>query len=421
MFPGVHRLRRPSLRTALSLPFVLAALLVPSAVAQAASEPRSVQLDVPSLQGNVDASKAQFNGINRLTAWVRLPAGYDDQPDRQWPVLYLLHGWEDNSNAWLDPKKGSIDTVLPKDFDGIVVMPEGARGWFVNWYADKGNPGQQWGNYLLDEVVPFMEQQFRIAPGRANHAIGGLSMGGYGAVQAVGALPSYFGHAISFSGLLDNQDLAFTNLLNIAQLGWHPGYDSIFGPSTSAYAASLNPKRNPARFAGSRMTLVYGTPPVSVLWSLDVRPRGLAILEIGAQGQARQLVSALKGSGASVFTNNRNNGTHDWPWWRKDLADAVARGLFADPPVTSTAKAKVWTYTTMNQHGNAWGLGYQFPSRPTSEVKFVRRGVLLEGFGRGTVRIAGGAADADSSGAGTREDCTFTVQLPFQLAIPSGC
>lgn len=201
-------LARATARVARVAP-VLAALSLAPATANAASPSRDVQFDVPSLQGNIDVSRVQFNtNTTRLTAWVRLPAGYDEQPDRQWPVLYLLHGWEDNSSGWLDPKKGSIDTVLPADFPGIVVMPEGAKSWFINWASPTGNPGQKWGDYLLDEVVPFMEDHLRIAPGRANHAIGGLSMGGFGGLNALASLPSYFGHALSFSGLLDDQDLS---------------------------------------------------------------------------------------------------------------------------------------------------------------------------------------------------------------------
>lgn len=299
-------------------------------------------------------------------------------------------------------------------------MPEGGKNWFVNWADDNANPGNRWSDYLLEEVVPFMEEKLRILPGRANHAIGGLSMGGFGGLNATAALPSYFGHALSFSGLLDNQDVTFSQILGVAQIG-NPGYSSVFGWLVAPYAASLN-QRNKARdFRLSRLTVSYGTPAVSTLWSFDIRARGEATLEVGAQLQARQFVAAIGRNGAIVETRNINNGSHNWRLWRQLLADAVRRGLFRAPPVTETSQARVWEYDTMQMHGNAWGIGFQMQTKPTDNVELLRRGNLLIGRGSGTIRIAGGAADDDASGDGTRPDCTYTLQLPFAQVLPSGC
>lgn len=420
----MSQLLRPFARAASRIrraaPLVAVAALAATGSAQAASPARSAEFQLPSLQGNVDPKRVQFNGTDRLTAWVRFPAGYDDEPDREWPVLYLLHGWEDNSGAWLDPKKGGINTVLPADFPGLVVMPEGAKAWFINWADPNANPGNDWGDYLLEEVVPFMERELRIAPGRGNHAIGGLSMGGFGGMNAVAALPSYFGHGLSFSGLLDNQDVTFSQIIGVAQFG-NPGYSSVFGWLVGPYAGSVNPLRNAKEYAGSRLTVTYGTPAFATLFSLDIRARGLATLEIGAQLQARQFLDALKGKGAAVITNNRNNGSHDWRWWRQDLGDAVKRGLFEAPPIAQTSDATTWDYGTMASHGNAWGIGFRMATPPTAKVELFRRGATLTGRGRGIIRIAGGAADADASGGGTRADCTYTLPLPFTVQLPEGC
>lgn len=388
--------------------------------AQAASPARSVEFAVPSLKGNIEVRKVQFNGTTRLTAWVRLPAGYDDEPSRRWPVLYLLHGWEDNSSAWLDPKKGDLANVLPADFPGIVVMPEGAKAWFVNWADPARTPGNQWGNYLLDEVVPFMEANLRIAPGRANHAIGGLSMGGYGSLMASAALPTYFGNALSFSGLLDNQDLTFPPILALAQAG-RDGYTAVWGLPGSAYATSMNPLKNAREYALSRLYVGYGTPPVSTLWSLDIRARGEGTLEVGTNLQARRFLSALKQTSARVNAVNHPDTSHNWAGWKRQLVDAYRRGLWGAPPVSQTSSAQWWDYGTMNDHGNAWGFGYKLATRPRGQIELSRRGPILSGNGSGTITLSGGAADADSSGNGTRPACTFTVTLPFTRLLPLGC
>lgn len=391
-------------------------LAVPTG-AHAESAARSYQVDLPSEAGNVDPGKVTLNDTDKLTAWVRLPAGYDDQPERRWPVLYLLHGWEDNSDAWLYGRKGAINQILPADFPAIVVMPEGGKGWFINWHN-----GPRWGDYLFDEVVPAMERQLRILPGRGNHAIGGLSMGGFGAVHAVSAFPSYFGHAMSFSGLLDTQDLAMFGILGLAQFG-DGGYNAIFGGPFGAYASTLNPIKTARDFRGSRLSIYYGTPNPWVLLSLDIRARGLATLEIGAQGQAFQFLRALDQAGApDVFSVNRQRSSHDWPWWRIYLQDAVARGMFREPPIAGAADAKRWEYDTTAQHGNAWGIGYRFSSRPADRVSLIRRGQRLTVIGgSGSVELSGGAADWDASGNGTRTDCRFTVTPPAMVTLPDGC
>ncbi|MDO9355992.1 MAG: alpha/beta hydrolase family protein [Solirubrobacteraceae bacterium] len=407
-------------RTFGAIAFTVAVALSAPAGALAASPSRSVEYEVPSLKGNIDLKKVELNGTNKLTAWVRLPAGYDDQPDRRWPVLYLLHGWEDNSGGWLDPKKGDLNAVLPADFPGIVVMPDGGKEWFLNWADDTKNPGHRWGDYLLEEVLPLMESKLRILPGRGNHAIGGLSMGGYGALRATAALPSYFGHALAFSGLVDNQDASFNAMLTTAQLG-KAGYGPIWGPMFGPYADATNPVKNARDYRQSRLSVYYGTPSISVLWSLDLRIRAEALLEVGVQLQVGRFLSALKGQGGDVYSQNVPNGSHTWKWWKQQLANAVSRDLFKAPPVSTTADAKYWEYDTMSAHGNAWGLGYKMLAKPTKKMELLRANDQLEGRGVGTVTIAGGAADTDASGNGSNAECTFTVKLPFKKQLPPSC
>lgn len=100
----------------------------------------------------------------------------------------------------------------------------------------------------------------------------------------------------------------------------------------------------------------------------------------------------------------------------------MGRGLFTPPPIVSTADAKSWEYDTMSQHGNAWGIGYRLAAPPTSRVALVRRGQTLTGLGSAgaELRISGGAADWDATGAG-RPECTLDLKLPFSVQLPTGC
>ncbi|MEH3054501.1 MAG: alpha/beta hydrolase-fold protein, partial [Patulibacter minatonensis] len=169
-------------------------------------------IDLPS-NGNVDLVQSRLNRpATKLQANVLLPDGYDADTGKRWPVFYLLGGVGDNWNAWADKRKGNAQELL-KDFPGIVVMPESGRGYFVDWWRGNKRDGSSWETYYLTEVVPQIEARYRIAGGRANHAIGGPLDGWLRRHEPVGRVPSYFGNAISLSGLLDNQAPGSTTVL----------------------------------------------------------------------------------------------------------------------------------------------------------------------------------------------------------------
>jgi Enterochelin esterase and related enzymes len=111
---------------------------------------------------------------------VYTPAGYATSGAR-YPVFYLLHGAGDDDQAWLMAGRANfiLDNLIAagEAKPMIVVMPAGhtprAGGLF-------GPPGSR--DMFLDDfsndIVPYVEKNFRALPGRANRAIAGLSMGG---------------------------------------------------------------------------------------------------------------------------------------------------------------------------------------------------------------------------------------------------
>ena len=169
----------PILRLAVTAGLAVAALAIGSPVASAA---QVVTWTAPSKF--VDpAGPTPFNrppGVpprpNALRVNVYLPDGYDGH--HRFPVLWLLHGHGDAYDSWVNPKQGDFLRIA-KGFRAIVVMPEGAQGWYTDWWnGGRRTPG--WESYYLLELMPLIERRLRIMPGRANHAIAGLSMGGEG-------------------------------------------------------------------------------------------------------------------------------------------------------------------------------------------------------------------------------------------------
>jgi enterochelin esterase-like enzyme len=117
--------------------------------------------------------------------WVYTPPGYEKSSAR-YPVLYLLHGTGDVAASWIEAGNTNfiLDNLIAekKAVPMIVVMPYGhavPHGWpnQKSAYDAATNMGL-FQDYMLKEVTPWAESNLRIAPGRKNHAIAGLSMGG---------------------------------------------------------------------------------------------------------------------------------------------------------------------------------------------------------------------------------------------------
>ena len=130
---------------------------------------------------------------------VLLPLDYN-QPlakTKRYPVVYLLHGLTGHYNNWIEHTRL---TDYAAGYDFIIVMPEGNNGW----YTDSASaPSEKYESYILEELIPDVEQRFRASNAREGRAIAGLSMGGYGALKFAVKHPELFAFAASMSGALD--------------------------------------------------------------------------------------------------------------------------------------------------------------------------------------------------------------------------
>jgi putative tributyrin esterase len=102
---------------------------------------------------------------------------FPDDPNapRPWSVFYLLHGLSDDQSIWM--RRTSIERYVA-GWPLVVVMPDGGRGWYTNAVE-----GYAYEDDLLKDVVGLVDRSFPVKAERSGRAIGGLSMGGYGAVK----------------------------------------------------------------------------------------------------------------------------------------------------------------------------------------------------------------------------------------------
>ena len=113
--------------------------------------------------------------------YVYTPPQYDSEPGRRFPVLYLRHGSGDNEENWSDTGRAGVilDNLIAqgKAAPMIVVMPNGDTDG--SWAGGSSAEGiELLTQELLTDIIPMIDRTYRVAPGRENRAITGLSMGG---------------------------------------------------------------------------------------------------------------------------------------------------------------------------------------------------------------------------------------------------
>jgi len=137
---------------------------------------------------------------------------------RPWAVFYLLHGLSDDHTIWM--RRTSIERYAA-DLPLVVVMPDGGRGWYTN-----GLQGYAYEDDLIKDVVGLIDRTFPVKAERAGRAIGGLSMGGYGAVKLGLKHHEMFSSVTSHSGAVG----FLRSDLNKAKIA-SPEFPQIFGPA----------------------------------------------------------------------------------------------------------------------------------------------------------------------------------------------
>ncbi len=156
-------------------------------------------------------TSALLGGVEK-SYLVYLPAGYDANPDKLYPVLYLLHGAGDDHTGWRE--KGAMQLISDEHIASglalpmIIVMPDASgegggpdggstknRGYF-------NRPDWPYEDHFFAEFIPHIEKSYRIAADKGHRAVAGLSMGGGGSVGYAQRHPEMFSSACPMSGAL---------------------------------------------------------------------------------------------------------------------------------------------------------------------------------------------------------------------------
>ncbi|BDI28092.1 hypothetical protein CCAX7_001430 [Capsulimonas corticalis] len=256
-------------------------------------------------------------------AIVYTPPGYHSDVDkaRRYPVLYLLHGAPGSPNDWF--RYGRAPEVAERLVEQhrlspmIIVCPDGDGDGYMgdSEYIDapvspsgKG-PGKQVGTFVARDLPAWIDAHYRTIVSPSARILGGVSTGGYGAVNLALTHPGVFETVFSFSGYYDAAQSGWARPV----WGYHPTAESLNAQSPQDYVTGPRPE-----WAGIWMYLGDGR-----------NERG----PYAAEGDA----FAKKLHSAGIACDHvEMPGRHSWDLWRPQLRDALIRvngrlaGLGAD-------------------------------------------------------------------------------------------
>ncbi len=217
----------------------------------------------------------------------------DDPPLRRpWAVLYLLHGLSDDHTIW--SRRTSIERYV-QGWPLMVVMPDGGRGWYSNAIE-----GAAYEDDLIKEVVGLVDRTFPVKADRSGRAIGGLSMGGFGAVKLGLKHHDKFSSVHSHSGALG---------ILAADHSKEPELQTelrrIFGPNPLGGAED----------------------PFALVEKIDHGRLPALLLDCGTEDgllkQSRKFHEHLEKS-CIPHEYREFPGGHNWDYWDKHVQDALA-------------------------------------------------------------------------------------------------
>jgi S-formylglutathione hydrolase FrmB len=218
-----------------TLAVLAAAVLLPPRSARAAAG----QAVANAARGECFSIRSMVLG--RAVAYcVVLPPGYDTDKTRRYPVLYYFHGLGGNERMLLQSGGFNLieDLWLQNEMQPfLIVAPAGGSSFFI----DSRDGRVPYEKFLIGELLPEIERRFRVDARRESRGVGGISMGGYGALHLAFRHPELFGSASAHSAALIEKP-PMMNVGNSPEAGAFRIFGDVFGaPLDRAFWDRNNP------------------------------------------------------------------------------------------------------------------------------------------------------------------------------------
>jgi S-formylglutathione hydrolase FrmB len=314
---------------------------------------------------------------------ILLPAGYATQRERNYPVLYLLHGASGDQTSWTSSGQGEAEQLTAK-LPLIVVMPDaGPGGFYTDWFNNGAGGTPRWEDWHIKQLIPCVDHHYRTLAVRRERAVAGLSMGGFGAFTYASRHPDLFTAALSLSGAVDPTVAPSVIDAIPAAEGAPPG--SLWGPFATQEIRwrAHDPYDLAPNLRGLALWLRTG----------NGEPGGpfgggpeIDVIEAGVFAMATNVHNRLDELGIPHVFDSYGPGQHLWPYWNRGLSQTLPalmkrfrRG--SKPPARITFRAAEPSWSVYG-----WSVRVRRPAMEFSQLAGAgRRGFTLSGSGSATV------------------------------------
>src|SRR6266496_325341 len=285
--------------TSLKRPYLAAWLCAAVVGLSACSQRYDAPVDHPRLTAEVSMCDVTFHSaaLNRDMPYrvvfpAKLVAG------RKLCAVYVLHGGGGGFRDWTN----FSDVARVAEQDVILVMPEGNSSYYMN---SAERPQDRYEDYIANDLISDVETQFPVMAGRANRAVIGISMGGFGAINLSLKHPDLFAFAGALSPAIDVPSRPFS----IKRIGQWREHSSIFGSWGSETRRANDPYLVVRTIDPVRMPYLY----LSCGEQEGLLPANRKFAKLLAEHHFR-------------FEFHTGRGAHDWNQWNPRLPD-VFRSL----------------------------------------------------------------------------------------------
>lgn len=240
---------------------------------------------------------------------IYLPPDYDASK-RNYPVVYLLHGYSDDHTGWVQfgqigalADKAIADQKIPPM---IIVMPDGGVSWYINDYQKK----VRFEDMFFQEFIPEIENTYRITRKKEFRGIAGLSMGGFGSFYLSLKHPDMFAACAPLSsGIFTDKEI--TELPD-------DQYNTYFGP---VYGTNKGKARLTDLWRATNILDVIKSIPEANKKSVRIyMDCGDKDFLIRGNCETHLLLTDL----GIPHEFRVREGEHNWEYWRTGIIDGLA-------------------------------------------------------------------------------------------------
>lgn len=225
----------------------------------------------------------------------RTQIGMEGHRTETYKTLYLLHGLSDDQSIWM--RRTSIERYAAR-YGIAVVMPNAHRSWYCNMAH-----GGDYYTYIAEELPRLCRSYFSgMSAEREMNFIGGLSMGGYGAMKIALRRPNVFGGVVALSGAFD---VAASKNRYAGGTYW----EDIFGP-----CEKITGSENDV-FTLAEMAIANNSLPYKMYIACGTEDDHLP---------ASQKLEKILSSAGYPHIYRETKGYHNWDFWDAEIERALA-------------------------------------------------------------------------------------------------